>query len=86
MTSPQSALHVTPITLSRHGFLKKVFHTVRHAAQKDYSASDMLAMNMEMTTTAMTMTTTTDTTKAIIMFSRKVCLYSVYVRYVGSQE
>ena len=88
MRSPPSPLHVTPITLSRHGFLKKLFHTVRHAAKNDYSATDMLAMNMEMTTTAMTMTTTTNTTTAItmIMFSRKMCLYSVYVCYVGSQE
>ena len=75
MTSPQSPLNVTPITVSRHGFLKKLFHTVRHAAKNDYSASDMLAMDMEMTTTAMTMTTTTNTTTAItmIMFSPRIC-------------
>ena len=66
MTSPQSPLHVTPITLSRHGFLKKLFHTVRHAAKNDYSASDVLAMNMEMTTTAMTMTSTNTTTAMTI--------------------
>ena len=81
MRSPPITSACHPITLSRHGFLKKLFHTVRHAAKNDYSASDMLAMNMEKTTTAMTMTTTTNTTTAItmIMFSRKMCLSSVYV-------
>ena len=54
MTSPQSPLNVTPITVSRHGFPKKLFHTVRHAAKKDYCSSDMLVMNIEMTMTAMT--------------------------------
>ena len=79
MRSPPSPLHVTPITLSRHGFLKKVFHTVRHAAKEDYSSSDMLVMNIEMTMTAMTMTTPTNTTTAITISPS-----SPY--FVGSQE
>ena len=65
MRSPQSPLHTTPITLSRRGFLKKVFHTIRQAAKSDDSASDMLVMNIDMTMTAMTMATPTNTTTAV---------------------
>ena len=75
MTSPQSPLNVTPITVSRHGFPKKVFHSFRHAANKDHSSSDMLVMNIEMTMTAMTMTTPTNTTTAITISPHMLIRY-----------
>ena len=88
MRSHQSPLHPTPITLSRRGFLKKVFHTIRQASEKDCSSSDMLVMNIDMTTTAMTMTTPTNTTTAITMITCFLgkCAYVLYMSVMAAHR